>query len=676
MSSSIPHGFEDLYQASNRINGEVNIMGRVTDHLSPTPSRGTDLMSTFSIADASHSTQSEEGLKIRFFKPSEGEHPQIRGSGDVVLLRKVKIKGWKNVAMGISHFDTSWVVFPAAEIPVKAPQNRLMIKHIKSPNTAEPSHSEMLYAIELCNLGDRTMDIPSGIPISSTETPSTWTASSAGGPIDASASSSKTNGRSSYGRDKFSLVKDLHVNSFYDIVGQVVKMYSNFGRLELYVTDYTANNMLFGYAWGQDDEGNSKENDYNYGSTSAPKSKKWPGPYGQMTLMVTLWPPHSSFAQSKVNDWDFVLLQNVHVKQDRDGKMEGALHEDRFWPNKIQISVLRDHSDERVKNVLRRKLEYTEKFNAQSETLIREARKQNQTDVQGEKPLSKSAARRKRKLEREKQQAAATKEETSSKKQKKNQNPPKSNIPPDSPPPLPKAVPKATRTDLNKNVHCSHHTIPTTPLASILSLEPTHQTTTPNDVTYTLPFQNLKTRTTVRVVDFFPPDIADFAIRSRPKSEFDALSDYEGGSDSASESTDSANHDPEPGARKRTRTSASEPENWEWRFALVLEDAESAPQAAKKEEQKARITAYVAGLDGDFLLKEDAVECVCSLFLLPLFPPQSYPIFSPPFPAPSSRVTNQSLEKTQPPHQPQHALLPARKTLPPLGRSRRAENQS
>ncbi|KAL8792673.1 MAG: hypothetical protein Q9195_004733 [Heterodermia aff. obscurata] len=578
MSSLLPPGFEDLYQASTRINGEVNIMGRVTDHLSATPSRGKDMMSTFSIADASHGAQSDEGLKIRFFKPSEDEHPQIRGKGDVVLLRKVRIKEWKNVAMGISQFTTSWIVFPAAEIPLKAPQNRLMIKHIKSPQTNEPTHSEMLYAIELCNLGDRTMDKPSGIPISSTETHSTFTAPSTGGSADAPASSSKTNGRPSQnGRDKFSLVKDLQVQSFYDIVGQVVKMYSNFGRLELYVTDYTANNMLYRHAWGQEDGGNSNEHEHDYGSSSASKSKKWPGPYGQMTLMVTLWPPHSNFAQSKVNDWDFVLLQNVHIKQDRDLKMEGALHEDRFWPSKVQISVLGDHSDERVKNVLRRKLEYTHKFNAQSEALIREARRQNNhPDAQGaEKPLSKSAARRKRKLEKEKLQQA-TKEETSSssKKQKKNHSPP-------APP-----IPKPPHTDLNKNVHCSHHTIPTTPLASILALEPTHQTTTSSGITHTLPFQNLKTRTTVRVVDFFPPNIADFSVRSRRKSEFDALSDYESESEAASISGNETE---------------DETQKWEWRFALTLE-------AASPSSPPARLTAYIAQQDGDFLLKEDAVD--------------------------------------------------------------------
>ena len=637
MSSSIPPSFEDLFTTSNRTNGEINIMGRVTDYLPPTPSRGSDLMSTFSITDASHGAHSE-GLKIRFFKSSEAEHPQIRGTGDVVLLRKIKIKEWKNIAMGLSSTATSWIVFPAAEIPVKAPQNRLMIKHIKLPKTGGPSHSEMLYAIELCNLRDRKMDISSAIPISSTETPSTWTAPSTESSAGAPASSSKTSGRLSYsGRDKFSLIKDLHLSSFYDIVGQVVKIYSNHGRLELYITDYTANNMLYRHMWGEEDHDNSNEYDYNYGTSSTSKSKKWPGPYGQMTLMVTLWPPHSYFAQNKVSDWNFVLLENVHIKQDKDGKMEGALHEDRFWPNKVQISVLSDHSDERVKNVLRRKLEYNAKFNAQSSSFVSEARKQKQNEGQGEKTLSKSAARRKRKLEK---QAAAASEEVSSKKQKNNKNPRKNRMPSDSPPRLAKPMPKPPQTDLNKNVHCSHHNIPTTPLASILSLESTHQTTTPNGVTHTLPFQNLKTRTTVRVVDFFPPNIADFAVRSRRRSEFDALSDYEGSeSDSESGETDSGNDDKddEDSERKSRRKRGKEAKNedgergqqasgdsehideeqqWEWRFALILEDAES-PPPAKKGEEKARITAYVAQQEGDFLLKEDAVKYVVPSFSLP-----------------------------------------------------------
>lgn len=670
MAPTLPPGLEDVNTASNHADAEVNVMGRVSDHLVPSATRGRDWMSTFTIADASLGIHFGEGLRVKIFRPSELEHPQIRGTGDVVLLRKLRIKEYRGVMMGLSARTTSWIVFPAAEIPEKAPPNRLMIKNLKLPSTAEPSHSEMLYAIELCNLKDRKLDTSSGIPISSTSTLSTFTAPSTAS-SEAPVSSSKTGGRLSYGgRDKFSLIKDLQTSSFYDIVGQVVKTYPNTGRLEMYVTDYTSNNMLFRYEWDQEDKENSNDNDAVWGNyLSNSKYKKWPGPYGQMTLMVALWPPHSNFAQSNVNEWDFVLLKNVHIKQDRDLKMEGALHEDRQWPSKIQISVLKDHSDERVKNVLRRKREYGEKFKAQSEAFIKQARRQKEDGGQSEKSTSKQAARRKRKAE--KLAAAQKTAEAPAKKQKKNQKPRQDEEAAPSPPPaaqppqpIPKAVPKSNRTDLNKNVHCSHHTIPTIPLSSILSLsdEPSHETTTPNGVTHTLPFQNIKYRTTARVVDFFPPNIANFSVRSRKASEFEALSDYEG-SDSDNSSNDQApsenersdsdnssddenqirmppDSDDESAKRPkkmRRRKEASERETrgedaeeeeqkWEWRFALVLEDADS-PAPAKGEE-RAKMTVYVAQQDGDFLLKEDAVEYAYSspLSLLPLPLPLSITI--------------------------------------------------
>lgn len=632
MAPTLPPSFEDVNTASNRADAEVNLMGRVTDHLVPSPTRGNDWMSTFTITDASLGIDFGEGLRVKIFRPSEKEHPQIRGTGDVVLLRRLRIKEYRGVKMGLSAFATSWVVFPAAEIPEKAPPNRLIIKNLKLPKTAEPSHSEMLYAIELCNLKDRKLDTSSGIPVFSSCTLSTLTAPSTAASSQGPVSSSKSGGRLGYGgRDKFSLIKDLQMSSFYDIVGQVVKTYPNNGRLEMYITDYTSNNMLFRYQWDQEDKENSNDYDNIWGDySSSSKSKKWPGPYGQMTLMVTLWPPHSMFVQSNVNEWDFVLLQNVHVKQDRDLKMEGALHEDRQWPSRIQVSVLKDHSDERVKNVLRRKREYGEKFKVQSEAFIKQARQQNEDGGQSKKPPSKQAARKKRKAE--KLAAAQKAEEAPSKKQKKNQKSKQDEeAPPSSPPapqPIPKAVPRSNRTDLNKNVHCSHHTIPTTTLSSILSLsrEPSHETTTPNGVTHTLPFQNIKYRTTARVVDFFPPNIANFAVRSRKASEFEALSDYEGSdSDSSSDDEnqirmppDSDDEGSKPSKKPRENEEASvregksddggeeEEQKWEWRFALVLEDADS-PAPAKGEE-RAKMTVYVAQQDGEFLLKEDAVE--------------------------------------------------------------------
>lgn len=399
MAGSIPEPFVDLATASSRVNAEVNVMGRVTDFMPPSKTRGTDWMCTFSIADRSFGAEYGDGLKIRFFRPVQDELPSFQISGDVILLRNLKIKEYQGMTMGLSTHTTSWTIFQASSIPKKTPANTLNIKSTKSRQAPQPKHSEVLYSIELCNLRDRESDKRYDFlsPAQSTPIPSLEPSSTS----DSSTkiSSPPTSSRTSFGgRDKFSLIKDLQIDTFYDLVGQVVKIYPNMGRLEMYITDYTSNNMLYRYEWDKPDKENTQYGDeYGYSSKNI-KSHKWQGPYGQMTIMVTMWPPHSHFAQSRVKEWDFVLLQNVRAKLDKDSKMEAMLSEDKRHPSKINVRVIKADSDDRVKDVLRRKREYNEKFKTQSASFINQVRNQ----IGDGKPLSKGQRRKKAKLEREK----------------------------------------------------------------------------------------------------------------------------------------------------------------------------------------------------------------------------------------------------------------------------------
>lgn len=101
----------------------------------------------------------------------------------------------------------------------------------------------------------------------------------------------------------------------------------------------------------------------------------------------------------------------------------------------------------------------------------------------------------------------------------------------------------------------------------------------PGSIEYRLPFQNVQYRTTVRVVDFFPPDISDFAAPYNP--------DYENSSSDEDENNVSS--------PRRVR--------WEWRFCLLVEDAKTAPGQPRN-----RIKLFVSGAEAVFLLKLDAVE--------------------------------------------------------------------
>ena len=128
-------------------------------------------------------------------------------------------------------------------------------------------------------------------------------------------------------------------------------------------------------------------------------------------------------------------------------------------------------------------------------------------------------------------------------------------------------------------------------MSSIISLDK-HLNTPPKGAPYTLPFQNINSRATVRVIDFFPPKLVDFAVPRPRASEYDILSE-EGRSESESDYQSNDLDD----------RSEAEHTQWEWRFGLVLEDALGARQ-----QERATIEVYVAGQDAEGLLKLEAEE--------------------------------------------------------------------
>jgi hypothetical protein len=82
------------------------------------------------------------------------------------------------------------------------------------------------------------------------------------------------------------------------------------------------------------------------------------------------------------------------------------------------------------------------------------------------------------------------------------------------------------------------------------------------------------------VVDYYPPNIADFSVPYIPESSSAYSSDNE---DNITSET--------PGIR------------WEWRFCLLVEDAQILPGQPRE-----RIKLFVSGSDAEFLLKLDAVK--------------------------------------------------------------------
>lgn len=254
-----------------------------------------------------------------------------------------------------------------------------------------PSAEEQSYALSLLNQGSRPTSPPVPAPapvINATPKP----VQRSNFPTPASAKTPANTPK------RFSLLKDLEYSRFADIVGQVVKTFpASYDRFTLYVTDYTHHKDLFNYT--QEDDGAGRDGD-PFGYAPRRQKREWPGPFGRMTIQITLYNPHAGFAQANVAEGNFVLLQNVHIKESKmHGRMEGVIHTDRVYKEKIYVSVIEDNEpNELVKEVLRRKREYWKRTKGDTRRSEGNAKRQT-SDNEGN--MSKRA-KKKRQMEKKK----------------------------------------------------------------------------------------------------------------------------------------------------------------------------------------------------------------------------------------------------------------------------------
>jgi protection of telomeres protein 1 len=188
-------------------------------------------------------------------------------------------------------------------------------------------------------------------------------------------------------KNKFSLLKDIKSDCYYDVLGQVIRLYDASDRMTLYLSDYTTNSHFHEYvreAKGDNDEGRDGDV-FGYSNKRKIEANEWPGPYGKMTIKLTLWDDHAHFVRNHdrrlrglerggvnkgeelvvengiVGEW--VLLKNVKIEYGKiAGVLEGKMRGD---GGKINVSVVRDAEDEQWKNAVKRKAEWKKKEMAQ-----------------------------------------------------------------------------------------------------------------------------------------------------------------------------------------------------------------------------------------------------------------------------------------------------------------------
>ncbi|KAJ5165971.1 hypothetical protein N7492_006267 [Penicillium capsulatum] len=326
------------------------------------------------------------------------------------------------------------------------------------------------------------------------------------------------------------LLQDLQPGRLTQLLGQVVKLNTfDTEKTIVYLTDYTSNESLMNIE-KRDNDGTEGDS-YNYLSRS---KRDWPGPWGQLTIRITLWEPHAGYARERLKPGDLVLFTYTHVKA-YDGMIEAVVHRDKKFGDKVHIRQVASDFDDRTRELMVRRKEYWKIHGTPKEdpkekgkmALAKESNKKESRREEGQRPL-----------------------------------------------PGPTLEPK-----LNKSILTNSYSVPPKSIDSILSGE-THMSTTPGGVTYQLPFQNFCYRPIVRVVDYFPPNVADFAVQVPNKSI------RHRGKDPLCNDEDS-------------------PKIWEWRFCLLIEGVEPLPT---KMEPRAQMKLFVSGAGGEFLLNDHATD--------------------------------------------------------------------
>ncbi|KAF1994349.1 hypothetical protein P154DRAFT_567420 [Amniculicola lignicola CBS 123094] len=271
---------------------------------------------------------------------------------------------------------------------------------------------------------------------------------------------------------KQALIKDMGPSSFYNLVGEVVKFYSSDPTTtDIYVTDYTTNELLFFYEDPKDAE--FALND---------RGRQFPGPYGQMTIAIRLFEPHSSHFLHNMREGDQVYIQNLKTKISNSNKLEGWVQQDQRYPDKLQIHKL---VDQRQRSELSaRKAEY-EKKKALMSALPNAPNEPKRASAI-------SAAKRKEEKRGKKEMARVQREiEQKELEQKAEEK-------------------KAARAGINTHIVAAFPDVQLSSMEEIVN-NPALHTTSHRGLPLTLPFVNAKYRARVRIVDFSPQDLKDFS---------------------------------------------------------------------------------------------------------------------------------------------------------------------
>ncbi|OTB18744.1 hypothetical protein K445DRAFT_314613 [Daldinia sp. EC12] len=545
--NALPSGYHmirDILEEHIPAGRFVNVVGLVKDRRIPIPTGGPDWKSGITIYDKSIEDEPDRGLLINIFRP-ELEIPQP-DAGDVVLITRAKVQFYRNEVSLLTHRSTTIHVYSANKIPKPPKSAKQALLDPIRPNDRRPSDQEHEFVSRLYHSVNKE-----ALP-------------------DAAQFNIQVE-QSRNVRNKFKVLSDVQDAQFCDVIVNVVKdPFDQIDKTTLWVSDYTENDSFYNFSWDSTEVSVGRDGDpYGY-TTKNSASANWSGPYGKRSMQITCFGLHGEFVRDRVKLGDWVQLRNLQVKYGRNANnLEGYLREDRGSFNTgVRIDVVStddlENVDSRLKDAIRRKREYE-----------KAKKKQMKKFAAAERDKANGGKRKGEGQEDDKRDSKTRRTELRAQRLKKIEE---------------QDLEQEAKLGLNESIKAENMDQPVFSVPSIVKPIPWTTTVEGQEVTLTLPFTCAKYRANVRVVDFRPHKLEDFATW-RKNTEYDILSDYSGASDSESDE-DQGTLDGYVGEKV-----------WEWRFLLLLEEA-----VPKKKCEDNRLWVVVDNTEAQMLVNLDAVD--------------------------------------------------------------------
>ena len=334
-----------------------SVCGLIISFRPVSKSRGLDFQSHITIKDAHNATNTDGDniLDVKLFKRNPQDLPPIDRTGDVIYFKTLKATKWADRRTAMSAWDTSFTLFLTQGLLSSSLRHgHDVVEHFSEglvvrPATAGDVSTELRkYAF---NLGKKLKG-PQGYvqEIGHTnvnaQIPIPQRRPQQNAPTTSNCVNQVPQMESFWDKRYVQICQGQHGGSSVMLIGEIVKLFDHYPYLDVYLTDYTSNELLA-------ERTNVQREDYSH---------YFKGPEGRMTLKIEVHEPTRSWIRENMREGSLAMLRNVqckigHGNMTRVGDLEATLWKDKRFPEKIFANKpLQD--DVRVQKLMENKREY------------------------------------------------------------------------------------------------------------------------------------------------------------------------------------------------------------------------------------------------------------------------------------------------------------------------------